>query len=67
MSENLKSFLKALAEDPEKKARFKENPHAVMDEHGVEEKHKQMILAGEKDKLKEDAGLDDAETNMIIA
>lgn len=66
MSENLKNFLKTMAEDPEKKARFEKDPHAVMDEHGLSEEHKKMIISRDKDRIKEEAGLEDADTNMLI-
>lgn len=66
MSEKLKNFLKGLGEDPAKLEKFRNDPEGVMDEHGLEEEHKELVRKGDKDRLKEEGGLDDAETNMVV-
>lgn len=66
MSENLKNFLKKLGEDPQVLERFRRDPHAVMDEHAISEEHKKLVLEGDKEKLKEESGIDDSQVNALI-
>jgi len=66
MSGNLKAFLEDLGKDPEKLAKFKQDPHGAMDEHGLSDEHKQLVLSGDKEKIKEEAGADDATVNLLI-
>lgn len=66
MSENLKDFLVKLSEDPEFQDKFRQDPHGAMDQHGLAEEHKSLVLRRDKEGLQKEAGLDDAQTNAII-
>lgn len=66
MSEQTRKFIAALGEDPETLKRFRADPKAIMEEFNVPEVHQQLILADDKDGLKKEAGLDDAEVRLII-
>lgn len=69
MSKKTRRFLTRLGEDPEVLERFRKEPHAVMDEHEVPKDHQKLIVskdAKDRDKLKQDAELEDAHTNFII-
>lgn len=66
MSSNLKDFLKKLGENPEFREKFQNDPHGAMDDHDLSEEHKQMVLNRDKDSLKDEAGMEDAEMNFVI-
>lgn len=66
MSDNLKNFLKRLGEDPNFREKYQQDPDSAMAEHELADEHKEMIKAGDKDKLKGAAGMDDAEMNFVI-
>lgn len=66
MSQNTRNLLTALGRDPEVLARFKEEPKAVMAEHSVPDEHQKLILSGDKDGLREAAGLSDSELRWLI-
>lgn len=66
MSENTRKLVAALGEDPETRERFKNDPKAVMDEFGVPEDHQKHFLAGDKEALRREAGLDDKAVRLLI-
>lgn len=66
MSEQTKAFLIKLGEDPNTLAQFRRDAGAVMAEHGIPESHQQLILAGDKQKLIEVAGLDETQARFLI-
>lgn len=66
MSKELKDFLHKLADDPETLRRFREDPHGVMAEHDVPDEHKQMVLDGDKESIKQATGADDAEVSKFV-
>lgn len=66
MSQKTRDFLIKLGEDRDLVARFQEDPHTVMREHEVPEDHQKLIVSGDKDKLKEEADLEDAHVNFLI-
>lgn len=66
MAEQTKNFLIKLSEDPETVKRFRKDPRTVMREFNVPEAHQALILAGDKEGLKKEAGLDDTHANFII-
>lgn len=66
MSEQTKDFLIKLSEDPETVERFRKDPRTVMREYNVPETHQSLILAGDKEGLKKEAGLDDTHADLII-
>lgn len=45
--QNLEKFLKELAQNPKLMERYKANPKLVMDEHGVEASHQDLIMKGD--------------------
>lgn len=66
MAENLKQFLKRMGEDPNFREKFKQNPDEAMEEHELSDEHKELVKSGDKNKLKDETGMDDAEMNFII-
>lgn len=66
MSEKLKDFLNKLGKDPELLERFQKDPHGTMDDHGLEDKHKEMVLEGDKEKLQKETSAEDAHANFWI-
>lgn len=66
MSQKTKDFLIKLGQDPETLARFRKDPKSVMVEHEVPEDHQELITSGDKDKLKEEADLEDAHVNFLV-
>jgi len=66
MSENTKKLLLSLGEDPNLVTEFKKDPKAVMSRFEVPADHQEMIIKGDKEGLKEAAGLDDAMCRLII-
>lgn len=66
MAQKLKDFLTTLAQDPDTFARYKEDPKKVMDEHGLEERHQELMLEGDVEKLREETGAHEAEVKMWI-
>lgn len=66
MAQKLKEFLTTLARDPDTLANFRENPKAVMDEHGLEKAHQELLLEGDVEKLREATGADESEVKMWI-
>lgn len=66
MSRKTKDFLIKLGEDPDTRARFREDPRAVMREHGVPDDHQELIVNGDKEGLKKKADLDEAHVNLFI-
>lgn len=66
MSDNTRKLVAALSEDPETLERFKQEPKTVMDEYGVPEAHQEHFLAGDKEALRREAGLDDNAVKLLI-
>ena len=66
MSDQLKGFLKSLNEDPEKRARFQDDPDGTMEAHGLSDEQKTLVKSGDKKKIQDVAGLEDAETRFLI-
>lgn len=66
MSKELKDFLVKLGEDSDTRRKFKEDPHGTMEEHGLSDDQKSMVLRKNKEELQDEAGLDDAQTSAII-
>lgn len=66
MSENLKGFLKHLGEDPNFRDKYKQDPDNAMEEHDLSDEHKALVKEGDKQKLKDAAGMDDSEINFVI-
>lgn len=66
MSDKLRNFLNSLAENPEMLEKFKENPHHVMDKHELTDEHKNLVLEGDREKLKRATGADDSEVSKFI-
>lgn len=64
--ENLKHFIKTMAEDPETRKKFESDPEGVMEKHDLAEHHREMIRKGDKDALQEEAGAEDAHMNFLI-
>lgn len=66
MSEKTRNFLLKLGEDPETADRYRTDPKAVMDKHGVPEDHQKLLLDGDVEGLRKAADLEDAHVNFII-
>lgn len=66
MSEKLKSFINNMGKDPEVLERYKQDPEAVMEEHGLSDAHKALVRNGDKEKIKKEAGVEDAHVNFLI-
>lgn len=66
MSENLKGFLKRLGEEPNFREKYQNDPDGAMEEHGLSDDHKDLVKRRDKDKLKNEAGMEDAEMNFVI-
>lgn len=66
MSENTRKLISSLAEDPGARERFEKDPKGVMEEFGVPAAHQELILAGDKKKLAEEAGVDSETLKFII-
>lgn len=66
MAEKLKNFLKKMGEDPQLRDKFKQDAHGAMDEHDLSEEEKQLILSGDKEKIKQESGADDSDVNFLI-
>jgi hypothetical protein len=64
--ENLSNFIKDMAENPETRKQFKEDPEAVMNKHELADHHKEMVRSGDKAALQEEAGAEDAHMNFLI-
>lgn len=66
MSKEAAEFVSKLSEDPDKKQRFKEDPDAVMEEHGtLSEKDKEVLRTQDSQKIKEYLG-DDGPPGCLI-
>ena len=52
-------FLASLTTDPEKLEAFQADPDAVMDAHGIEQEHKDVIKLRDIEKMHEHLGEDD--------
>lgn len=65
-SKKLEAFLKALAQNPALAERYKNDPTGVMNEHGVDAKHQDMILKGDKAAVQRELGGSDAVPIMTI-
>ena len=66
MSEKLRTFLVKLGKEPQTLERFREDPEAVMTEHGLDDTAKKLVTDGDHDALKKATGADDAEVKMWI-
>lgn len=66
MSDNTRRFLLALGEDPKLVESFKNDPTGVMSKHEVPIDHQKMILSGDHDGLKKEAGIGDNELQFLI-
>ena len=66
MSEQLNKFIKNLGQDPDVLERYKQDPEAVMEEHGLSDDHKQLVRDRDKEGIKKEAGVEDAHVNFIV-
>lgn len=66
MSEKLNTFIKKLGQNPDVLERYKQDPEAVMEEHGLSDEHKEMVRSGDKEQIKKEAGVEDAHVNFIV-
>ncbi|MDX1626282.1 MAG: hypothetical protein R3323_07195 [Wenzhouxiangellaceae bacterium] len=66
MSQQLKTFLKNLGQDPDVRKRYQQDPESVMDEHGLSDEHKELVRNKDKDALQKEAGVEDAHMDFII-
>lgn len=66
MSEKLKTLIKNLGRDPDVLERYKNDPEAVMEEHGLSDEHKSLMRDGDREKIKQEAGVEDAHVNLLI-
>lgn len=66
MAENLKGFLKRLGDEPKFREKFEKDPDGAMAEHAISDDHKELVKRRDKDNLKKEAGMDDAEMNFVI-
>ncbi|MBY6204075.1 Nif11 family protein [Halomonas denitrificans] len=64
--ENLSKFIRTMAEDPETRKQFQDDPEAVMEKHDLAEEHRKMVRDGDKDALQKEAGAEDAHMNFIV-
>lgn len=64
--ENLTKFITTMAEDPETRKKFEQDPEAVMESHALSDEHRELVRSGDKDALQEEAGAEDAHMNFIV-
>lgn len=66
MAENLKNFIKKISEDPAELQNYRNDPHGTMDKHGLSDEEKRIVTEKDKEALKKESGLDDAQVNALI-
>ncbi len=66
MAEELKNFLKKMGADPQFREKFQQDAHGAMDEHGLSDEEKDLVLSGDKEKIKQESGADDSDVNFLI-
>lgn len=66
MAENLKNFIKKISEDPSELQEYRNDPHGTMDKHDLSDEEKRIVKEKDKEALKREAGLDDAQVNALI-
>lgn len=66
MAENLKNFIKKISEDPAELQNYRSDPHGTMDKHGLSDEEKRIVTEKDKEALKKESGLDDAQVNALI-
>ena len=62
----LKKLIQNIAEDPDLRDRFVADQETVMNEHNLEDAHKDLIRDGDKDKIQKESGASDAHMNFLI-